>query len=333
MGRWPNANDHEPDRSHRHRERGRTRRCLPTTWSDPVMGRISERDRARPQLQVREGQDRGLCAHRPYGGLAWFFVHTVRWRSCITGCRGRHLALRPRGGHLGHRRCPVAWGFAIMSTSSGGSVSATPVRLFRRFFYLCNQDVAHLDQSLYAEAMTLFAVVLRGPFSAHPPRPARGSFTIYFLIPNTMQRLAAISQSPLLLGHVCGAPPTRPISVVFWFTSACSPTSATLRDRSPPYAAGNGSCYGILALGWRGSARQWIALPDCVSDYGGAGDAAGRSRSTASSASTLRWGLPCPVGTPRFCLITSSPARSSRASAMVITLVIPLRYFYQARGP
>ena len=102
-----------------------------------------------------------------------------------------------------------------------------------------------------AEAMTLFAVVCAGIFPAiHVGRV----WYAWFLapIPNT-NAIWPNFRSPLLW-DVFAVSTYFSVSVLFWFVGLI-PDLATLRDRSRSRIAQ--ILYGIGALGWRGSNRQW----------------------------------------------------------------------------
>jgi len=103
----------------------------------------------------------------------------------------------------------------------------------------------------FAEAMTLFAVACAGMFPIlHLGRP----WLMYWLFPypNTMG-IEPNFRSPLVW-DVFAVSTYATVSAVFWFVGLI-PDLGTLRDRSPHRALK--IAYGILALGWRGSARHW----------------------------------------------------------------------------
>lgn len=102
-----------------------------------------------------------------------------------------------------------------------------------------------------AEAMTLFAVVCAGIFPAiHVGRV----WYAWFLapIPNA-NAIWPNFRSPLLW-DVFAVSTYFTVSVLFWFVGLI-PDLATLRDRAKGRFAR--VCYGIVALGWRGSNRHW----------------------------------------------------------------------------
>jgi molybdopterin-containing oxidoreductase family membrane subunit len=103
----------------------------------------------------------------------------------------------------------------------------------------------------FAEAMTLFAVICAGIFPLfHTGRP----WLAYWLLPypNTMNVWPQF-MSPLVW-DVFAVSTYALVSFLFWFVGLI-PDLATLRDRSQSRTGR--MIYGILAMGWRGSAHHW----------------------------------------------------------------------------
>jgi molybdopterin-containing oxidoreductase family membrane subunit len=144
---------------------------------------------------------------------------------------------------------PVGWGFAIINFvwwigigHAGTLISAILMLLRQEWRTSINR---------FAEAMTLFAVACAGLYPIlHLGRP----WLAYWLFPypNTMA-LWPNFRSPLIW-DVFAVSTYATVSVLFWYIGLI-PDLATLRDRSPS-RAGRGA-YGMLAMGWRGSARHW----------------------------------------------------------------------------
>src|SRR5262249_43514059 len=144
---------------------------------------------------------------------------------------------------------PVGWGFAIVNFvwwigigHAGTLISAILLLLRQSWRNSINR---------FAEAMTLFAVAAAGIFPLiHVGRP----WLAYWLFPypNTMQYWPQF-RSPLVW-DVFAVSTYFTISLLFWFIGLI-PDLATLRDRSENRSAR--MIYGILAMGWRGSARHW----------------------------------------------------------------------------
>jgi len=113
--------------------------------------------------------------------------------------------------------------------------------------------------------MTLFAVACAGIFPAiHVGRP----WLAYWLFPypNTMRVWPAIPQP--LMWDVFAVSTYATISALFWFIGLV-PDMATLRDRATHPAAR--IIYGMLSLGWRGSARHWHRYETALSASGRTG--------------------------------------------------------------
>jgi Ni/Fe-hydrogenase subunit HybB-like protein len=104
----------------------------------------------------------------------------------------------------------------------------------------------------FAEAMTLFAVACAGIYPLfHTGRPW---LAVYWLLPypNTMS-IWPNFKSPLIW-DVFAVSTYASVSAMFWFIGLI-PDLATLRDRARHPAMK--IIYGMLAMGWRGSATHW----------------------------------------------------------------------------
>jgi molybdopterin-containing oxidoreductase family membrane subunit len=144
---------------------------------------------------------------------------------------------------------PIAWGFAIINFvwwigigHAGTLISAILLLLRQEWRTSINR---------FAEAMTLFAVACAGLFPLlHLGRP----WFAYWLIPypNTMSVWPQF-RSPLVW-DVFAVSTYLTVSLLFWFVGLI-PDLATLRDRSSSRVGR--VVYGILAMGWRGSAIHW----------------------------------------------------------------------------
>src|ERR1700758_858378 len=144
---------------------------------------------------------------------------------------------------------PVGWGFAIINFvwwigigHAGTLISAILLLLRQSWRNSINR---------FAEAMTLFAVACAGIFpGVHTGRPWLDYWM--FPYPNTMNYWPQF-RSPLMW-DVFAVSTYFTISLLFWFVGLV-PDLATLRDRSENRWAQ--MIYGMLAMGWRGSARHW----------------------------------------------------------------------------
>jgi Ni/Fe-hydrogenase subunit HybB-like protein len=145
---------------------------------------------------------------------------------------------------------PVGWGFAIVNFvwwigigHAGTLISAILLLLKQTWRTSINR---------FAEAMTLFAVACAGIFPLiHTGRPWLAAYWL-FPYPNTMGVWPQF-RSPLIW-DVFAVSTYATVSFLFWFVGLI-PDLATLRDRSQSRAGR--IIYGMLAMGWRGSARHW----------------------------------------------------------------------------
>ena len=144
---------------------------------------------------------------------------------------------------------PVAWGFAIINFvwwigigHAGTLISAILLLLRQKWRTSINR---------FAEAMTLFAVACAGIFPLiHLGRP--WFFYWLFPYPNTMGVWPQF-RSPLVW-DVFAVSTYATVSLLFWYIGLI-PDLATLRDRARHRFAQ--VAYGVLAMGWRGSAIHW----------------------------------------------------------------------------
>ncbi|MGI9165967.1 MAG: NrfD/PsrC family molybdoenzyme membrane anchor subunit [Pyrinomonadaceae bacterium] len=144
---------------------------------------------------------------------------------------------------------PIGWAFDIINFvwwigigHAGTLISAILLLLRQQWRTSINR---------FAEAMTLFAVASAGLFPLlHTGRP----WLAYWMLPypNTMGIWPQF-RSPLMW-DVFAVSTYATVSALFWFIGLI-PDFATLRDRtrSKPFQI----IYGMLAMGWRGSARHW----------------------------------------------------------------------------
>jgi Ni/Fe-hydrogenase subunit HybB-like protein len=144
---------------------------------------------------------------------------------------------------------PVGWGFAIINFVWWIGIGHAGT-LISAILLLLKQDW-RTSINRFAEAMTLFAVACAGIFPLiHVGRP----WLAYWLFPypNTMGTWPQF-RSPLVW-DVFAVSTYATVSALFWFVGMI-PDMATLRDRAKSKPAR--IIYGILAMGWRGSAIHW----------------------------------------------------------------------------
>jgi Ni/Fe-hydrogenase subunit HybB-like protein len=154
-----------------------------------------------------------------------------------------------RGIGIWGNNIPVGWAFDIINFvwwigigHAGTLISAILLLLRQEWRTSINR---------FAEAMTLFAVACAALYPGiHLGRP----WVAYWLFPypNTMGTWPQF-RSPLIW-DVFAVSTYATVSLLFWFVGLI-PDLATLRDRSQKRLPR--VIYGILAMGWRGSARHW----------------------------------------------------------------------------
>ena len=176
------------------------------------------------------------------GGFAFAFALLMMMNFAIGW-------LLMRGVGIWGINIPVAWGFAIVNFvwwigigHAGTFISAILLLLHQDWRTSINR---------FAEAMTLFAVACAGLFPLlHLGRP----WVFYWLLPypDTMG-LWPQWRSPLVW-DVFAVSTYGVVSLMFWYVGLI-PDLATMRDRSAPRPLQ--FIYGVMALGWRGSARHW----------------------------------------------------------------------------
>src|SRR5450830_1198885 len=145
---------------------------------------------------------------------------------------------------------PVGWGLAIVNfvwwigIGHAGTLISAILLLLRQTW--------RTSINRFAEAMTLFAVAAAAQFVLF--HTGRQWLAVYWLFPypNTMG-LWPQFRSPLMW-DVFAVSTYATISALFWFVGLI-PDLATLRDRSKHWFGK--IAYGMLAMGWRGSARHW----------------------------------------------------------------------------
>jgi molybdopterin-containing oxidoreductase family membrane subunit len=154
-----------------------------------------------------------------------------------------------RGVGLYGVNIPVGWGFDIINFVWWIGIGHAGT-LISAILLLLRQDW-RTSINRFAEAMTIFAVSCALIYPVfHLGRP----WVAYWLFPypNTMA-LWPNFRSPLIW-DVFAVSTYATVSLLFWFVGMI-PDLATLRDRSPSRIGR--AVYGMLAMGWRGSAIHW----------------------------------------------------------------------------
>ncbi|MBT5855590.1 polysulfide reductase NrfD [bacterium] len=144
---------------------------------------------------------------------------------------------------------PVGWGWAIVNfvfwvgIGHAGTLISAILFLFRQKW--------RTSINRFAEAMTVFAVICALVFPGiHVGRIWMAYFM--FPIPNSMAMWPNFRSA--LLWDVFAVGTYFTVSLLFWYVGLL-PDLATLRDRAKTKT--KKIVYGLFALGWRGSSRQW----------------------------------------------------------------------------
>src|SRR5947208_13239318 len=145
---------------------------------------------------------------------------------------------------------PIGWGFAIVNfvwwigIGHAGTLISAILLLFKQSW--------RTSINRFAEAMTIFAVMQAGLFPLiHTGRPWLAAYWL-FPIPLTMGVWPQF-RSPLIW-DVFAVSTYFTVSFLFWFVGLV-PDLASLCDHAPK--KWQRTVYGMLAMGWRGSARHW----------------------------------------------------------------------------
>ncbi len=180
---------------------------------------------------------------------AWYLA--IAFTGSITLMLGAMLAyLAFTGVGVWGNNSPIGWAWDItnfvfwIGIGHAGTLISAILFLFRQKW--------RTSINRAAEAMTLFAVACAGIYPLfHVGRPWRAYWL--FPIPNTDLNMWQNFRSPLLW-DVFAVSTYATVSALFWYVGLV-PDLATLRDRATnKYRRW---IFGILSLGWRGSAKHW----------------------------------------------------------------------------
>lgn len=213
-------------------------------------------ERLKPRLYPLHGGDLG-AAEAQIAAIPQRFPLRKRWWIAVAGTAFLTLVLLgavgatfAEGIGLWGNNAPNYWGMAIMNYvwwigigNAGTMISALLLLLGQGWRNSLNR---------MAETMTVFAVICAGIFPIiHLGRPG---FVLYmFPYPNTMG-LWPQFRSPLFM-DVTAVFVYLLVSLMFWYVGMI-PDFASLRDRARSRM--QAVVYGVLALGWRNSARHWL---------------------------------------------------------------------------
>ncbi len=214
---------------------------------------------------------------------------------------------------------PVGWGFDIINfvwwigIGHAGTLISAILLLFRQEW--------RTSINRFAEAMTLFAVACAALFPIlHMGRPEVGAYWV-LPYPNVMGMWPQF-RSPLMW-DVFALSTYGLVSLLFWFVGLI-PDFSTLRDHAPH--KWQRMIYGVLSLGWRGSAVHWNRYETIYLILAGLATPLVLSVHTIVSfdfAVGIVPGWHTTIFPPYFVA-----GAIYSGFAMVLTLMIPVRHFY-----
>jgi Ni/Fe-hydrogenase subunit HybB-like protein len=181
--------------------------------------------------------------------ISWFIMMGIGFLGVnLLGLSIGYLLFKGIG--IWGNNVPVGWAFDIINFVWWIGIGHAGT-LISAILLLLKQDW-RTSINRFAEAMTLFAVACAAMFPLiHTGRPWLAA---YWLLPypNTMG-LWPQFRSPLIW-DVFAVSTYATVSALFWYVGLL-PDLGTLRDRAKNKTAA--MVYGVLSLGWRGSARHW----------------------------------------------------------------------------
>src|SRR5947199_951985 len=209
----------------------------------------------RPPI-IGPGQDLGTVTDR-IGGVVLtrhtpvFWIVIFAFAAMLAGMLQTAIGyLLFKGVGIWGINIPVGWGFAIINfvwwigIGHAGTLISAILLLFKQSW--------RTSINRFAEAMTIFAVMQAGLFPLiHTGRPWLAAYWL-FPYPNSMGVWPQF-RSPLIW-DVFAVSTYFTVSFLFWGIGLI-PDFATLRDSAKTLVVRR--IYGMLAMGWRGSARHW----------------------------------------------------------------------------
>jgi molybdopterin-containing oxidoreductase family membrane subunit len=214
---------------------------------------------------------------------------------------------------------PIAWAFAI--TNFVWWIGIGHAGTFISAFLLLLEQKWRTSINRFAEGMTLFAVVQAGLFPLlHMGRP----WFFYWLVPYPSTMTVWPQFRSALTWDVVAVSTYLLVSILFWYLGLV-PDLASMRDRAPTVLRRR--IYGIFALGWYGSSRNWqrwriaygilggLAAPLVVSVH---------SLVSADFAISILPGWHSNIFPPYFVA-----GAIYSGFAMVVTLIVPARRLYR----
>jgi Ni/Fe-hydrogenase subunit HybB-like protein len=180
--------------------------------------------------------------------LTWFVAFACTSTVMLVGLALMGYTVATGIGAWGNN-IPVAWAFAIINfvfwigIGHAGTLISAILLLFRARW--------RNAISRFAEAMTIFAVMVAGIFPVlHVGRP----WLAFWLFPYPNQRAIWPNFRSPLMWDVFAVSTYFSVSLLFWYLGLM-PDFASLRDRTKSKI--RKLAYAILAVGWRGSASHW----------------------------------------------------------------------------
>ena len=227
--------------------RGSTEQMEPNRALDPAMVETPVIAPGHSFVSVTDKLSRIVLTRRT--PLGWMFGFAVAF-SILQLLMIAVCYLLYRGTGIWGLTIPVGWGFAIVNfvwwigIGHAGTLISAILLLFKQSW--------RTSINRFAEAMTLFAVACAAMFPLiHTGRPWLAAYWL-FPYPNSMGVWPQF-RSPLIW-DVFAVSTYGSVSLMFWFVGLV-PDLATYRDAATSKFAQ--VFYGMLSLGWRGSARHW----------------------------------------------------------------------------
>jgi Ni/Fe-hydrogenase subunit HybB-like protein len=187
-------------------------------------------------------------AECPKPPLAWYIAFAISSTMSVVflGLAGYLVST---GIGVWGNNSPVFWAWDIVNfvfwvgIGHAGTLISAILFLFRQNW--------RTSINRAAEAMTIFAVVCAGLF---PTLHVGRIWVIWWLLPLPNQEALWPNFRSPLLWDVFAVSTYATVSTLFWYMGMI-PDLATFRDRSKSKL--KQFMYGVFALGWTGSARQW----------------------------------------------------------------------------
>ncbi|MGQ9634543.1 MAG: NrfD/PsrC family molybdoenzyme membrane anchor subunit [Bryobacteraceae bacterium] len=189
----------------------------------------------------------GIVERKP--PRAWYIAITVSGAFTLVLAAMLGYLVTTGVGVWGNNQ-PVGWAWDITNFVFWIGIGHAGTLISAILFLLRQRWRTSINRA--AEAMTLFAVMCAGLYPLfHVGRPWRA----YWLLPlpNADLGMWPNFKSPLLW-DVFAVSTYATVSALFWYVGMI-PDLATLRDRTKDKI--RRFAYGLLSLGWRGSARHW----------------------------------------------------------------------------